>query len=263
MALKFFGNVNKAEADLESTDKLVQADCEKSGVKSAMRDGKVISLSDATTSEKYAALRAAQPSGEDLESRAQLVQRNGIIAAELEATSVKLTAAQATVASLTQENAQAKSKIETLEASNATLTSEKSNQINLRDAAVKENANLAKEVSNQKLALAKDCLAWGCVDFKAADGKALAKDASDADLAKSAEAMSFADLHTAHKGAINSSMAKLGGNIVGLPAAGVAGAAKSAGGILAQLNAITDPNARTQFYRENKALIAAAKATWN
>lgn len=215
MALKFFGNVNKAEADLESTDKLVQADCEKSGVKSAMRDGKVIPISDATTSEKYAALRAAQPSGEDLESRAQLVQRNGIIAAELEATSIKLNTSQATVASLTQENAQAKSKIETLEASNATLTSEKSNQINLRDAAVKENANLAKEVSALNTAISKHCLSHNALDLKGADGKPLVGESA----IEAANKIPHEERLAADQGAVNKAMAGLGLNISGLPSA--------------------------------------------
>lgn len=215
--MKFFGNVTKLEAAITAMEAAIQPDLEKAGITTALRDGKVIPIAEASITEKYVALRAAQPAGADLEGRAQLLASNKVVSDRCEKAESDLAIANTNVGVLTRENAQLKSELETERASVKTLTAEKSNEINLRDSAVKENARLSKELQGQKMALAKDCLVWGCVDFKGADGKALAKDASDADLAKAAEGMTFAELHTAHKGAVTSAAAKIGINITAVP----------------------------------------------
>lgn len=211
--MKFFNSVNKANAELSSAEEAMKPDLEKAGITSAQREGKTIPIAEATLAEKYAALRASQPSGTDLEGRASLLESNHVIATRCDKAETDLAIAQTNVATLTRENATLKTSNETHEASVATLTAEKSNQINLRDAAVKENSRLEKECSVWNTELSKLCIAANCLDLKL-DEKASAEQKLAA-----AQAVPWSEKLTAYRGAVNAAIAKTGVSFDTMPQA--------------------------------------------
>lgn len=69
--------------------------------------------------------------------------------------------------------------------------------------------------------------------------------------------MSPLDMVSALTGAVSAAIAKTGVNISVLPKASTATAPGATNSILAEYNAISDPVARTVFYRKNKAALLA------
>jgi hypothetical protein len=259
MALKFFGNVKKLETEIEATDAALQSDCEKADIKTAQRDGKVISITEATISEKYAALRAAHPPGTNLEERAELLASNGLIASRCEKAETDLALEKTTTSTLTRENASLKTALDTEKASVATLTAEKANQINLRDAAVNENNRLQKELNGLNGELSRRCLAANCLmDLRDENGAPLAANATPEAKQEAADRIPAGEKLTALCGAVNATLAKLGVDLSRLPSGGARLSHAESTGILAQYNAITNAAERTAFYRKNSAAIDAA-----
>ena len=209
--MKFFGNVTKLEAEISSADKLIQADIEAANITTAMRDGKTIPISEATLTEKYAALRQAQPVGSNLEERAQLLSSNAQIATRLEKAETDLALEKTNVGTLTRENALLKQERDTAQASVKTLTEEKSNQINLRDAAVKENSRLQGELDAINAEISKRALSYGVLNVEGND-----------EAAKLAEANKKSPLEklTLIDGALNSAAARIGVKLGEVPNAG-------------------------------------------
>ncbi len=258
--MKLFGNVTKLEALIDSADALIQADCEVAGIKTATRDGKTIPISEASISEKYTALRSANPPGTNLEERANLLSSNSVIATRCEKAESDLAISQTNVGTLTRENASLKETLSTAQASVTTLTEEKSNQINLRDAAVKENSRLDKELSSFKAGLAQDCIDCGCLDLKGEDGKALPATATAEQKLAAASKFSTEDLRKAYKGAIHSAASKVGLNLSAIPGNVPQALGGNQAGILAQY---ASEKARSSqdgvaFYRKNSEAIDAA-----
>jgi hypothetical protein len=206
-------NFKKNHADVVAAEAAIAPFLKASNITSIAVDGKEVSASDAPLSAKIAALGKLLATGDKTEDSAAAIQANGELAAQLEVSEGKLVAAQTqNINDLTGKLNTATDSVNTLNARNTELGT-------LLKASTDEGIRLTGAVNSQKLELAKDCLAWGCIDFKGADGKPLAKNASDADITKAAESFSFKDLNTAKNGAINSNMSKLGVNIATLPGA--------------------------------------------
>lgn len=252
-------NFKKNHADVVAAESALAPILKAANITSISVDGKEVSASDAPLSAKIGALGKLIATGDKTEDSAAAIQANGELAAQLEACEGKLTAATATISAQTQKVNELTGKLAVATDSVTTLNARNTELGTLLKASTDEGIRLTGVVATQKLALAKDCLAWGSVEFKAADGKPLAKDASDADLAKAAEAMSYADLHAAQRGAINAAASKIGVNIAPLPGAPAGPANLADAGILSKLEAIKDPNQRTQFYRDNKDAIRRAR----
>lgn len=253
--MKFFGNITKLEAALDSIEKAIQPDLEKAGITTAMRDGKSIPVSEATVAEKYAALRAANPVGTGMEERAQLLASNGVIAQRCEKAESDLAIAQTNVGNLTREIATVKSELETSRASVTTLTQEKTNQTNLRDAALTENTRIQKEMDALNENLSQVCLAAGCLDLKDKDGKPLAADALPAVKLEAANKISAADKIKAYQGAVNAAMARTGvsfGTVPGTPPQNPTSAPKMTRDQFESL----DPQAQTRFFKDGGKIIA-------
>lgn len=210
-------NFKKNHADVVAAESALAPILKASNITSISVDGKEVSASDAPLAAKIVALGKLIATGDKTEDSAAAIQANGELAAQLEASEGKLLAANATISAQTQKINEITGQLTVAKDSVTTLTARNTELGTLLKASTDEGIRLTAAVNAQKLALAKDCLAWGCVEFKGVDGKPLAQDASDSDLAKAAEAMSFAELNTAKNGAINSSMSKMGVNLGKLP----------------------------------------------
>lgn len=224
--MKFFGNVSKLEAEITSAEQALQPDLESASIKTAMRDGKVIPIADATVSEKYIALRSAHPPGTDLQERSNLLSSNDAISKALEKSATDLAVAQTSVATLTREKADLETRFAVSQASVQSLTGEKADLTNRLQAAVNQFSANDRELKARDLELSKLCLAAGCLDLKAENGDALAADATEADKLEAATRIPNGDKLKAYRGAVNAAIAKTGALPLEIPVVAPGVAAK-------------------------------------
>lgn len=217
--MKFFGNVSKLEAEITSAEQALQPDLESASIKTAMRDGKVIPIGDATVSEKYLALRSAHPPGTDLQERSNLLSSNDAISKALEKSATELAIAQTSVATLTREKVDLQGQISVSQASVQSLTGEKADLNNRLQAAVNQFSANDKELKARDLDLSKLCVAAGCLDLKSEAGDPLAADATEADKLAAATLIPNSDKLKAYRGAVNAAIAKTGALPLEIPVA--------------------------------------------
>lgn len=253
--MKFFTSVTKANAELTSAAAALQPVLEKAGIKSASREGKVIPIEDATIAEKFNALQSAQPSGSDLQQRSELLESNEIISKRCEKAESDLAIAQTSVGTLTREKVALETDLTAARASITTLTANQADLTNRLDAAVNQYSAEFGKVKAFNTAISKLCLEAGCLDLKALNLKA---DATDAEKLAAVETLPVDEKLNAYKGAVNAAVGRLGISANSLPGAPSGGANLATTGILAKLNAITNPTERAKFFKENKAAIASA-----
>lgn len=229
--MKFFGSITKLEADISATEAALQPVLEKAEIKTAMRDGKVIPIADATNAEKVIALVAAQPPGTQLEERSHLIQSNGIIAARLETTQTDLALSQTSVGNLTREKATLEGQLTVAQSSVQTLTNERADLTNRLNVSNQQVTAQQTQLREQKAAIARKCITCGCIALIDDNGQPLAKDATDEQKMSAAmrvsdgkEAFSFNDLLKSYSGAVNAAIAKTGAVPFDMPASPPAGA---------------------------------------
>jgi hypothetical protein len=241
-------NFKRNHADVVAAESAIAPILKSANINTISIEGKEVSASDAPLASKIVALGKLIATGDKTEDSAAAIQANGELAAQLEASEGKLVAANSTIAAQTQKINDLTGKLNTATDSVNTLNARNTELGTLLKASTEEGIRLTAQANTQKLYLAKDCLAWGCVDFKGADGKPLAKDASDAEITKAAEAISFADLNTAKNGAINSNMAKLGVSVATLP--GAPAATTTSKPVMARAAFLAlDPKAQSNFFK--------------
>jgi hypothetical protein len=258
--MKFF-NISKANEALEAASAAIQPDLEKAGITTAMRDGKQIPIADATLAEKIIALRVAQPTGTDLQLRAELLESNATIAARCEKAESDLAIAKTTVATLQREKADLETRLSTKQGAVQTLTSQKAQlEVQLK-ASSDEFGRVNRDLAAVNATVSEMCVNAGCLELKGEDGKALAADATQDEKLKAANAIPIADKLTAYKGAVNAALVRVGIPAGTLPGGAPGGVPKQSIGqaaILAQYEAISDSVERVTFYREHKAAIDSA-----
>ena len=91
------------------------------------------------------------------------------------------------------------------------------------------------------------------MDFKAVDGKPLAKDCSDADLTTAANSFAFAEMHTAYKGAVTTFFSKNGVELARVPASNPA--AQSAPQLTRAEFLKLEPAAQTAFFANKGKIV--------
>jgi hypothetical protein len=205
-------------------------------------------------------------SGNNTQDVSELIASNGQIAAQVETLSAENATLKATVLANTQEISKIKSENSTLQGSVSTLTAEKAQLTTNLTASNAEASRLTGVLNATNSSISKQALKYGCLSLTDAEGKPLAANASEAEKLAAADRIPVADKLTAIAGAVNNTLTKLGVNTATIPATGANAGAQnnltlSQVNILTQYEAITEPNARAKFYKENaSAIFAAMKA---
>lgn len=251
-------NIGKANAELNATADVLAPALAKAGVQTIAVDGKAVPAAEAPVSLQVAALLTAQPAVDGAQNAAEALVSNELISKELETTKTELALKVTAVESLSRDKAALETRVTTAEASVQSLTTQLGVMKTERDACSNQHAEAAKQVREQKLSLARKCVQCGCVEFKGADGKVLAADCSDADLTAASQDLAFASLADAYSGALNVAASKVGVSLTSIPAGSAGSLNISQKNVLAQYEQITDPQAKTKFYRENKSAIDSA-----
>jgi len=210
-------NLVKANAALESANEAADKVLVQAKISTLKVDGKDVALADAPIAAKIAAVGALVASGEKSQDVSELIASNGQIAAQVEELTGKLTVANATVASQSQKLTALEGELATEKASVATLTGKVTETANLLKASNDEAARVTKELNAQNDELSALCVTAGCLELKGADGKLLAKDASETDKLAAAKSVSYGDKLKAYRGAVNAAIAKTGATPLEFP----------------------------------------------
>lgn len=216
--MKFFGNVTRLESEINAVEQALQPDLEKANITTALREGKVIPIGEATISEKYQALRAAHPPGTDLQERANLLQNNDRVSKELEKVSTDLAVSQTSVGTLTREKASLQEQLTAAQASVTSLTAKNADLNNQLQAAVNQYSASQKALESVNTEISRKALEYGALSaLTGPDDKPLAADASAEARLEAANRIPAAEKLTAIGGAVNRAMTELGVNVSKLP----------------------------------------------
>jgi hypothetical protein len=227
MAKHTFWNIGKANSEIstghEEADKILTA----AKISTLNVDGKDVPATDAPLAVKISAVSALLNSGDKTQDVSELIASNGVIAAQVEELTGKLTVANASVQSLSREKTDLEGRLSTATASVDRLTTEAGTNKNLLESSNKEVSRVSKEVTSQKTALARLCIRTGCLDLKADDGAAFPADASEdvkvaavMKITDGREVFTFENLVTAYSGALNAAAARVGVKLETVPSGG-------------------------------------------
>lgn len=203
-------NFKALNAELHASDASVDPLLVSAKITTIKVDGKDVPAHEAPLPNKIAALGALLATGDKTVDDANLIAANGQLAGQVEKLTNDLTSVQATLAATNQKLTTAEGALAVAQASVTALTAEKANLTNLLEAGNKENARLTGELAETKTALARECLAVGCLSLAGADNKPLAADAPEAEKLSAAVKLPFTGLLTSFKGAVNAALAKTG-----------------------------------------------------
>jgi chromosome segregation ATPase len=221
--------------------------------------GKDVPVSDASVPDKINAIGKLIATGDKTEAAAEAFKANGELAAQLEATEGKLTAANATISAQTQKINDLTGQLNVANASIQSLTAKTVEQGRLLEAATAEAGRIQGELNALNQEISQSCIDCNVIEFKGEDNKDAASRLAAANKLSPKEKL------TLQRGAINAAMSRLGlESTAGLPAA--AGNMESgrlnknlaAAAVITQLQSITDPTERARFYAANRDAITAA-----
>lgn len=212
-------NPVKLTAELSAADSAINPLLEASKITSIKVNGADVAASEAPLPDRIKAYSDVVKAGATSADAVELASLNGQITAQLEKVQGELSLAQSSVATLTQSNTKLSNDLATEKASTAKLTADNAELGNRNTVLTGQLEASAGRENKTKLNLARKCLNRSVIEFKGADGKALAANCSDADLALASKELSYESMSDSYDGAVNSALTKLGTNIVGLPAA--------------------------------------------
>ena len=219
MALKIW-NIGKANAIIEDADAVLNPALATAGITNITVDGKAVPATEAPLAAKLSALFAVSPVGGQSQQVSDVIVSNDQLAKELEKVNGELTTQTASVQSLTAENARLKQENATLSSSVSSLTAENADYKNRNSAALNQVTSKTAEVNAINRTVSQFCLKADCLTLTTPDGKALAKDATDAEKLSAAEAVPVAEKITSLFGAVNAAVAKTGVSFAQIPAPG-------------------------------------------
>ena len=212
-----FWNITKAQAVIDSASEAADKILAQAKISTIKIAGEDVVLEKAPLAAKVAAVGSLVASGEKSQDVSELIASNGQIAAQVEELSGKLTVANATVASQSQTITAIQGDLATEKASVVTLTAKVTDTANLLRASNDEAARVTALANAQDSEISALCVTAGCLELKGADGKPLAKDASEADKLSAAKAFTYGDKLKAYRGAVNAAIAKTGATPLEFP----------------------------------------------
>lgn len=219
MAKHQFWNIGKANAEITSGHETLDAALSAAKISTLKVDGKDVPAGDAPLAVKAAAIAGLVSSGEKSQDVSELIASNGIVAAQVEELTNKLTVANATTAAQAQQIADLQSKLATANASVEKLTAAGNTTQNLLEASNKQVISATNESNALKRTLAQHCLDVNCLSLTDEKGQPLAADAAADVKLNAALRISADDMFKSFKGAVNSAMAKTGVSLFALPLA--------------------------------------------
>lgn len=226
MARKQSWNPAKLTAELNAADEAIAPILAATKITSITVGGESKPASEAPLPDRIKAVGSLISTGDKTIDNAELIASNGALAAQVEELEGKNTVVNATSAAQAQKIVELDGKLTVATGSVTTLTAKNTELTGLLDASNKEAGRVTGLVNSQKLSLARKCQSVNAVDFKGADGKTLAADCSDADLATASKEVTFDSMLASYNGAFNANFLKLTGtDLSKVPAAGAQPAA--------------------------------------
>lgn len=213
-------NFKKNHADVVAAEAAIAPLLVSAKISTIRVGDKDVSAADAPLASKIEALGKLIATGDKTEDNAEAISANGILAGQNEKLSSELVAERATVAAQSQKIIELTGK---LTVANDSLTRETADHLatkNLLKTTTDAGVRLTSEVAAQKLTVARACIKCAAVEFKGADGKALAADCSDSDLATASKDMTFNSMTDAYSGALHAAAGKLGITLATVPTGG-------------------------------------------
>lgn len=221
-------NIGKANEALDSAHAAANKGLIAAKITTLAVDGKEVPSADAPLNVKIDAVSALVNSGDKTQDVSELIASNGQIAAQVEDLTGKLSVANATAAAHAQKISNLEGELVTSKASVGSLTAELTTSKNLLQASNDLNTKLTSQANAVNAEISKHCLGINCLTLVDADGKPLAKDATDEQKLASALNVPISEKVAAIKGAVTSAIANVGISAA-VPAAGGKLAAKVPG----------------------------------
>ena len=213
-------NFKKNNAELVSADAAIAPILVSAKILTIPVEGKDVPASDAPLDARITAIGKLISTGDKTEDSAALISANGQLASQAEAAEAKLVAEKASVAAQASRIIELSGQLNIANDSVTTLTAKNLETSNLLRTTTDAGTRLTSEVASQKLAIARACLKCAAVVFNGTDGKALAADCSDADLAVSSKDMTFDSMVASYSGALHAAAGKLGITLASVPSTG-------------------------------------------
>lgn len=219
MARKHSWNPATNHAELNAIEAALLPQLKAAGVETVTIAGKAVAISEAPLSELAKALAALNPIAENAQGENERVVAMADMANRLEKAEADLTTANATMGGLRVELRDATTRATTAEGTVQRMTAERT-EVDLQVRSLQsENARLTGEFSAINNGLSQFCLDVNCLsDLKDAGGKILATTATAAEKLSAANLIKPAERLASAKGAVNTTLAKLGVDTTKVPA---------------------------------------------
>lgn len=221
MARKKSLNVIGLNAELSASDSAIDPLLEQANITSIKVEGRDVPAGDAPMPDKIRALAAVTNASNVNQDMSELIQSNEVVSRENDRLTVENARLSSANATLTGENSQLKSDKATLVAANSKLTAD-AGELGVRhEATLSQVTRVTGQMQTLNADISKACLKFNCLDLTDADGKALPKDATEAQKQVAADRLPANEKLSAIGGAVNAALAKTNVSVALLPAAGV------------------------------------------
>jgi len=258
MAKLSIWNIGRANELIDSAAAVLAPALEKANIKTITVGGKPVAASAAPIADQISALIAVSSTTTGSQNENELMVTNSTLAAQLEKITLELATAQTAVGTLQGQVSTLTNRAEAAESAVQKLTAEKAQQDVQLESAKKEFTRVSSEASALNTELSQACIAIGCLQLVDANGAALSPNASASAKLEAANKISPSEKIKAYQGGFSLALSNIGLSAANIPGSQLKLVQAPAGGILAQYNAITDPQQKVAFYRKNADAIDAA-----